>query len=121
AGGADTLLGLGGNDTIVYRGGEALVDGGTGTNTLNLAAAVTVNLGSSDQTAGDTVNVINFQNVDASAISTGVSITGSLAANTIIGSSGSDLIDGAGGVDIIHAGAGNDSVTYHGTEALIDG
>ncbi|MET0676483.1 MAG: calcium-binding protein, partial [Bradyrhizobium sp.] len=121
AGGADTLLGLGGNDTIVYRGGEALLDGGTGTNTLNLVTAVTVNLGSADQTAGDAVNVVNFQNVDASALSTGVSITGSLAANAITGSSGSDIIDGAGGADVIHAGAGNDSVTYHGTEALIDG
>ena len=117
AGGADTLLGLGGNDTIVYRGGEALVDGGTGTNTLNLAAAVTVNLGNADQTTGDAVSVANFQNVDASVLSTGVSITGSVAANAITGGSGNDMIDGAGGADIIHAGAGNDAVTYRGTEA----
>ncbi len=121
AGGADTLLGLGGNDTIVYRGGEALVDGGTGTNTLNLASAVTVNLGNADQTTGDAVNVANFQNVDASVLSTGVSITGSVAANAITGGSGNDTIDGAGGADIIHAGAGNDTVAYRGSEALIDG
>jgi Ca2+-binding RTX toxin-like protein len=121
AGGADTLIGAGGNDTIVYRGSELSIDGGTGTNTLSLATAVVVDLANVDQTTGDSVNVTNFQNVDASALTTGISITGSTGINVITGGSGADTIDGGGGADVIHAGAGNDTVTYRGTEALIDG
>ena len=59
--------------------------------------------------------VSNFINVDASALSVGVSITGSTGANTIKGGSGDDALDGAGGADTITAGAGNDTVIYHGT------
>src|SRR6185295_813468 len=70
---------------------------------------------------GDSANVTNFQNVNASALSSAVTLTGSSAANTITGGSGGDTIDGAGGLDIINAGAGNDSVTYRGTESSIDG
>jgi Ca2+-binding RTX toxin-like protein len=120
-GGADTLSGGAGNDTIAYYGTETTIDGGTGTNTLQLHTAATVNLGNADQTAGDSVNVTNFLNADASLLAVAVSITGSSAANTITGGSGNDTIDGAGGADVINAGAGNDTVTYHGTEASIDG
>ncbi|WP_407156418.1 hypothetical protein [Bradyrhizobium sp. STM 3557] len=121
AGGADTLIGAGGDDTITYHGSEISIDGGTGTNTLALASAVTVNLANADQTTGDAVSVTNFQNVDASALSAGVSITGSAGVNAITGGAGADIIDGGGGADVIHAGAGNDSVIYRGTEAVIDG
>ena len=96
AGGADTILGGGGNDTAIYRGGEFSIDGGTGVNTLALGTAVTVDLANADQTVGDTDNVTNFQNVDASAIATGVSITGSAGANVLTGGSGADTIDGGG-------------------------
>ena len=120
-GGADTIIAGGGDDTVVYRGGESLIDGGTGSNTLALATSVAVNLGNADQTTGDTANVTNFQNVDASALSTGVSITGSAAVNLIVGGSGADTIDGGGGADIINGGAGNDRIIYRGTEATIDG
>jgi len=45
--------------------------------------------------------VMNFQNVDASALSAteGVNLIGSSSANTIIGGLGNDVIDGAGGAD----------------------
>ena len=95
----------GGNDSVAYYGNESSIDGGTGTNTLVLKAAGTVNLGNADQTSGDSANVTNFQNVDASALSSAVSLTGSSAANTITGGSGNDTIDGAGGADVIAAGA----------------
>ena len=121
AGGADTIIAGAGNDTVVYRGAEVSIDGGTGANTLALGTAVTVNLANPDQTTGDTVNVTNFQNVDASALTTGVSITGSAGVNVITGGSGADTIDGGGGADVINGGAGNDQIIYHGTEASIDG
>src|SRR5450432_4427567 len=64
---------------------------------------------------------LDFQNVDASGLSVGASITGSSGVNIITGGSGGDSVDGGGGADIISTGAGNDSVVYHGTEASIDG
>ena len=121
AGGADVIGAGGGSDTVSYYGTEASIDGGTGTNTLTLHAAVTVNLGNADVTSGDAVNVTNFQNIDAAALSAAVSLSGSSSANSITGGSGGDTIDGAGGADVISAGSGNDTVTYHGTETSIDG
>ena len=121
AGGADIILAGGGNDTVIYRGSETSIDGGSGSNTLVLATAANINLGNADQTSGDSTNTTNFQNVDASALSSAVSITGSSLANTITGGSGNDTIDGGGGADIIAAGGGNDTVTYRGTETSIDG
>src|SRR4029450_8957000 len=94
AGGADVVAAGGGNDTVTYRGTETSIDGGSGTNTLVMTAAATVNLGNADQTSGDSTNVASFQNVDASALSSGLSITGSSGTNTIIGSSGNDTING---------------------------
>jgi hypothetical protein len=73
-----------------------------------MATAATVDLSATDQTPGDTTNVINFQNVDASALSSGLSITGSAAANTITGSSGNDTINGGGGADHLFGGGGDD-------------
>ena len=83
--------------------------------------AATVNLGNADQTSGDSTTVSNFQNIDASALSAALSLTGSSSANTITGGSGNDTIDGGGGADIISAGGGNDSVSYYGSETSIDG
>ena len=68
AGGADVINAGGGDDIVVYRGSEVSIDGGSGSNTLQLRAATAVNLGNSDQTSGDSVSVSNFQNVDASAL-----------------------------------------------------
>uniref|UniRef100_UPI0025DBD1D9 beta strand repeat-containing protein n=1 Tax=Tardiphaga sp. TaxID=1926292 RepID=UPI0025DBD1D9 len=81
AGGADTIVAGAGDDIAVYRGTESTIDGGTGTNTLQLATAVVVDLANADQTTGDAVAVTNFQNVDASALGVAVTITGSAAAN----------------------------------------
>ena len=80
-----------------------------------------MNLASVDQTSGDITVVSNFQNVDASALSSGASITGSSGVNVITGGSGGDFIDGNGGADVIDGGGGNDGITYRGTETSIDG
>jgi Ca2+-binding RTX toxin-like protein len=120
-GGADVIAAGGGNDTVSYHGAETSIDGGSGTNTLVMATAATVDLGNADQTSGDSTSVANFQNVDASGLSSAVTITGSSSANTITGGSGNDTIDGAGGADVINASGGSDTATYHGTETSIDG
>ncbi len=120
-GGLDVITAGSGNDSVTYHGTEYSISGGSGTNTLVLATAATINLTSGDQTTGNSTNVSGFQNVDASALSTGVSITGTTTANTITGGAGNDTIDGGGGADVIAAGGGNDSVAYYGTESSIDG
>ena len=122
-GGADIIHAGAGDDTVTYHGTEASIDAGAGVNTLVLQARTDLNLGHVDQTDGDATTVMNFQNVDASALGAaqGVSIVGSSAANTIVGGGGDDTIDGAGGADVVHAGAGNDVVAYRGTETLLDG
>jgi len=76
-GGADIIAAGAGNDTVSYYGTETSIDGGTGTNTLVLRAAAVVNLANGDQTTGDATSVSNFQNVDASILTTGSTITGS--------------------------------------------
>jgi len=105
-----------GDDSVSYYGTEASIDGGAGINTLVMRTAATVNLANADQTVGDTAGVTNFQNVDASALSSALSITGSSSVNVLTGGSGNDTIDGGGGADVITAGAGNDKrfLSRHG-------
>ena len=126
-GGADTINAGGGNDTVTYRGTESAIDGGAASDTLVLAAAggiTSVNFAvaaGSDQTAGDSASVANFENLDASIMTTALTVTASAAANTITTGTGNDTIDAGGGADAISAGGGNDSVSYYGTETSIDG
>lgn len=137
-GGADSVYGNDGADTITYRGTELEVNAyyagysaDVGQNdTLVLAAAATVNLGNADQTSGDTVTVGGFQNVDATALAIGVSLTGDFFDNRLIGGSGADMIagnegydwiDGAAGLDSITGGIGNDTITDRGTASTING
>ena len=124
AGGADVIAAGAGNDTVTYRGSESSIDGGADIDTLILAASggtTAINLAvaaGSDQTTGDIGSITNFENVDASALSSALTVTGSSAANTITTGSGNDTINGGGGADVINAGAGDDSVVYHGSETL---
>src|SRR5204863_63209 len=127
AGGADVIAAGGGNDTVTFRGTEASIDGGTGSDTLVLAAAggiTTINFAvaaGSDQTTGDGISITNFESVDASVATLALTIFGTASANTITTGSGNDSIDGGGGADVIAAGDGNDTVSYYGTENSIDG
>ena len=70
-GGGDTIVAGAGNDSVAYWGTETSIDGGADNNTLVMRVAGTVNLASVDQTSGDVTVVSNFQNVDASALSSG--------------------------------------------------
>ncbi len=120
-GGTDAINAGGGNDTVTYNGAETSIDGGSGTNTLVLASATTVQLNDLDQTSGDSTFVSNFLNIDGSALAAGVAITGTASNNVITGGSGADTINGAGGSDVITAGAGDDTVSYHGVESTLSG
>ena len=120
-GGSDVINGGSGNDLIYDHGTESSLNGGTGASTLYLDAATNVNLANTSDQVSSGPNVTHFTNVDASGLSSAISITGSAGGNTIWGGSGSDTIDGHGGADVIHAGSGNDLVYYYGSETSIDG
>jgi len=123
-GGADVIVAGSGNDTVDYFGAETSIDGGTGSNTLvvkSVSGLSAVNLAATagtDITTGDTVSVLNFQNLNSSAVGNGLTVTGSSAANSIITGSGVDTIDGGGGADTISSGGGDDVITYRGTETF---
>src|SRR5207245_535715 len=123
----DVIAAGNGNDSVTYRGTETSIDGGSGSDTLVLATSggiTSVNFAvaaGSDQTVGDSVSVVNFENLDASVLTSALTVTGSAAANTLTPGSGHVTIDGGGGADVIASGGGDDTVTYRGTENSIDG
>lgn len=122
AGGADTLAGGGGNDTLLGDGRDDAYDGGTGTDTLDLSAAITgmrVDLGTglvvkighpfAQSSAANIENVTGSQYFD--------SLVGDQNANVINGAAGGDHILGGGGADQMHGGAGADTFFF---EAIAD-
>ena len=122
AGASLDLTGGSAADTFTVGGavtGTLTIDGGTGTDTLKLTsdfAGDSVALAAS----GDQYN--NIEVVDASAVTTAVSITGlAEVAETITGGSGNDTIDGKGGNDVLAGGAGNDTFMFYGSETVTGG
>ncbi len=107
----EKALDLSGDDTFIYDRTVATLSGGAGHDTLVLNAAATVNLGdSTNQVAGGTAMVTGFEDVDASAASGAVVLTGSVADNRLIGGAYADVLTGGGGADILRGGAGADSL-----------
>ena len=82
--------------TVAF-GGIGLLLAGTLRAEINLAAA--------NQAASGPTDVTDFQNVNATGLSTGVSITGTSSANIIMGGGGADTIDGGGGAVPASSGA----------------
>jgi Ca2+-binding RTX toxin-like protein len=117
---SDTIDGGGGNDFIIYSDADNIVSGGADTDTLVVSAAATINLANADQTSGDIANVTAFENVDASASSAAVSLTGSGTANRLTGGSAADAIDGGSGSDTLNGGDGGDQITADDSD-VIDG
>jgi len=68
----------GGDDIVTYRGTETSIDAGSGVDTLVMAAtggttAVNFSVAAgTDQTTGDSTSVANFENLNASALTTGI-------------------------------------------------
>ena len=101
--GADTIYGGDGNDTIIFDGSDVWIAGGTGTDTLRVTGAATIDL-----LAG---NISGFEIVDASNSSVAVSLTGDANANVLTGGSGADTITGGDGDDTITGGSGSGADT----------
>ncbi|MCV2881362.1 Hint domain-containing protein [Actibacterium sp. XHP0104] len=125
--GADTIVfedGFG-NDTV--EGGEGAGETGIDDDTLDFSALSTAITGSysADEagTLDDGVNSVDFSEienliltdyddeVDASATTSGVNISGGGGADVLTGGSGDDVLDGGTGNDTLSGGAGSDTLT----------
>jgi len=89
--GADTITGGSGNDTIIAAQNDTLIDGGAGTDTLQIGGAFT------STSNGQIVNVENIVLTSTAALNLsnqteGFAITANSGGNTIIASTGADKI-----------------------------
>ena len=124
--GDDTLQGGDGNDVFLIGSaaehgvGEA-IDGGAGSDvirftstsagqTLVLAPGVTTVESVVIGTAAGVITGLTALNVDASAVGSGLSLTGNNGANILTGTDFGDVLSGNAGNDIIDGGAGNDTL-----------
>jgi Ca2+-binding RTX toxin-like protein len=141
---ADTITGDAKNNVIEGRGGADTLDGGLGIDTVSYAgsgAGVTVDLGTQDgvieqkggDAEGDTLK--NFENITGSSkddvlignalanILTGGAgddkLSGMAGIDTLIGGDGDDVLNGGAGADKIVGGDGVDSADYSGSNAAV--
>ena len=107
-GAADTLTGLGGNDTYIIRNsGDVIVEAaGQGTADV-VSAAISFVLDVSD-------DIETLQTNDALG-TTDINLTGNALGQTIIGNNGVNVIDGKGGNDILTDGDGFDTFVFSTT------
>jgi Ca2+-binding RTX toxin-like protein len=125
----DVILTLGGDDVIQVGGAPALVDGGSGVNTLYLIAQ---RLGVDDSGRGvfipddhgATVDLSRGLIVDAGDGSSGIirniqDVDGSQLGDVIIGDRGDNVLAGLGGDDTLTGGGGHD-VFFYSDEAFDD-
>jgi len=123
--GNDTLTGNAFNNIIYDLGGDDVIDGGAGTNTINYSlltgqnVIVDLDTGTADDDggAGALDTLTNFQNVtgsdqnDTITGNAGINVlNGGLGVDTIFGNDSDDMIDGGAGNDDIDGGLGNDNI-----------
>ena len=100
--GNDYIIGNTGADTIVGAQNDKVLDGGGGTDTLNVGA---------NFTSTSDAQIVNIENVTLTAAST-LNLSNQTEGFTITGSSG---------VDLITAGSGNDTIVGAVNDTLLDG
>jgi len=133
---ANVTLGAG-NDSFVFDLADhknVAIDAGNGTDTLYLTGSlsvgpVVIDLSKTDDqiiqinAASNTVAQKGFENVDASAITTGnygIQLTGSDGANRVVGSAKGDDISVGKGADTVEAKGGNDTIRLGSNDSATD-
>ncbi|MEO5339744.1 MAG: DUF4347 domain-containing protein [Magnetococcus sp. MYC-9] len=112
------LHGVTSNDHSGFAIGSAGDVDGDGFDDLIVGAAAVDNMIS--RTGNDTgAGYLLFSTATAG---TGVTLTGTAAANSLVGGSGADTLTGGGGKDVLHGGSGNDTLAVSDlTFQLVDG
>jgi Ca2+-binding RTX toxin-like protein len=138
ASGANTIIGLGGDDYMNIGGADTFVDtaiGGVGNDSYELFEAIDVMIELANE-GTDTVNtrinytlLANFENLslrnDSAINGTGNAVAnvirGNSFVNTLSGLDGDDTIDGFGGDDTVLGGNGNDTLIGGGGVDTLNG
>lgn len=110
-GGGHAYYGNGGNDLMIAELGGETMDGGSGTDTIDLSrwgGAYIIDMVSGSSNYGGELYT-NFENLVSGAGAD--SITGTTGANSISTGAGNDSIDGNGGSDTVASGDGDDVIT----------
>jgi Ca2+-binding RTX toxin-like protein len=137
---ADTIQGLGGNDTILASLGADRLDGGNGIDTVRFTTATrldrTTPANSAGEAAGDTyVSIERFEGSSGADTLGGNSSTeyfdgrdgndrlsSSTGDDTLVGGNGADTLAGGSGANLLSGGAGNDSITgSSGADTFVGG
>ncbi|MBR4152861.1 MAG: hypothetical protein IKT98_07870, partial [Selenomonadaceae bacterium] len=100
-----------GDATFTTGDGEIIYSGGVFVNNESVTLPTTF---AKDYTLGSAV-----KNVDSSARSAAIKITGNALDNSIVGGTGADTLDGAAGNDTLTGGNGNDIFVYSGGKDVI--
>lgn len=107
--GDDTFLGDGFNNIVQPNGGQNVLGGGSGGDSLDYSvgytAGVTIDLGGG---GASTDAITDFENVTGTAFAD--AITGSAGNNLIKSGKGADRVRAGAGDDTVRAGGGNDNV-----------
>lgn len=112
---------ISGDDSVVYDGTASTVQGGDGHDTLVLHVAATIDLSAtSDQMVGGAV-VTGFEDVDASAATGAVSLTGAADDNSLTGGAYADTLFGGDGADTLNGRSGNDTLDGGNGNDVLDG
>jgi len=104
----NVINGGGGDDLINGGGGWDAVDGGGGSNTISFAgyaSGMTINLTQGHGNDLNSVNIVNFNNIQ--------NVIGSAFADTITGNAAANVLTGGAGGDtfVVTAGGGADTIT----------
>ena len=116
--GNDTINGLGGNDLFVAgsTGGADVIDGGTGTDSIEFrdraTSGVVVDFRAGTITGGSsgTISFTAVERVVASNFAD--SLTGAAGGQTLTGQGGADTLWGGAGVDTLWGAGGNDAFVF---------
>ncbi len=103
--GADTMTGLGGNDTYIVRNAATVIVENAGQGTADrVAAGVSFTLADDDD--------IEVLTTSSAGATTAINLTGNMLAQSITGNAGANVLDGRGGNDTITGGAGADDFVF---------
>ncbi len=130
AGSVHTILGMAGDDSIVLRGGNNSIDGGSGIDTVSysnengvtltlVGGGGTATVGSYSDILTTIENIIGSDNNNTALAKD--TITGDANANRIVGMRGDDTLDGGAGNDSIEGNSDNDTIYGGAGTDTIDG